>query len=419
MTDAPRTAEPSPQVDLPPAVEEVIQATTTAAEIAAPIAIPLKREDDNSVIPTKLDDVVVNVNDLKEHHVTVNVTDRDVINGHGVNNTDGNQEAKDPNVQLGGHAVADHANEHDVHVDVDVACINDATQELLAQAATVAQEHLAEEMVSEMAVTAANAAVEHVERVDHAEHAGSILPSELSAEVAASAAAVAASLNHESTDLLLSSEIAQIAAESSGDADPGSGVPTSMSHEQHLASRRQKDRERYASMTKDQREAYNKKRREQYHRQSEDSRRKRRERERNRYHSLSSDKAKERNARRAALERERYKKLSPAELAARNAKRRERASILRARKKALAQGIDIQTMQQQQGAAVAVPQLPVQVPTAADMNMDLVRVYDSPLTSDLAYDALVSNHQDVQSTMQLTHDNSAPTAEENDESVAV
>lgn len=171
-----------------------------------------------------------------------------------------------------------------------------------------------------------------------------ILPSVLSAEVAA-AAAVAASLNQDHNDLLLSSEIAQIAAESAegGNNNPDSGsepVPpldggnhSGVSHEQHLASRRRKDRERYASMSQEEREAYNKKRREQYHRQSEESRRKRRERERKRYHALSTEKAKERNARRASLERERYKKLSPNELAERNAKRRERAAMLRAQKK--------------------------------------------------------------------------------------
>ena len=51
-------------------------------------------------------------------------------------------------------------------------------------------------------------------------------------------------------------------------------------HEDQLATRRLKDRERYASMTPEQRQIYNAKRREQYHRQSEASRQRRRERER-------------------------------------------------------------------------------------------------------------------------------------------
>ena len=88
------------------------------------------------------------------------------------------------------------------------------------------------------------------------------------------------------------------------------------SHSDQLAQRRQKDRQRYASMTPDQRQIYNAKRREQYHRQSETSRQRRRERERSRYHSLTQDAAKERNARRAKLERERYQRLSPEELEA-------------------------------------------------------------------------------------------------------
>lgn len=107
------------------------------------------------------------------------------------------------------------------------------------------------------------------------------------------------------------------------------------SHEAHLANRRQKDRQRYALMSNEQREVYNSKRREQYHRQSEISRKKRRERERIRYHSLEHSKAKDRNSRRASLERERYKKLTPEELAQRNAKRRSRAAALRAQKKAM------------------------------------------------------------------------------------
>ena len=110
----------------------------------------------------------------------------------------------------------------------------------------------------------------------------------------------------------------------------------SHSHEAQLAARRLKDRQRYASMTPEQRQAYNAKRREQYHRQSENSRVKRRERERARYHSLTQPAAKERNARRARLERERYQRLSPEELEAKNRKRRERAALARQKKNAAA-----------------------------------------------------------------------------------
>lgn len=106
----------------------------------------------------------------------------------------------------------------------------------------------------------------------------------------------------------------------------------SLSHEEQLAARRMKDRERYATMTAEQRRAYNSKRRDQYHRQTENSRQKRRERERNRYHSLTTDDAKDRNARRAKLERERYQKLSPTDLEVKNRKRRERAANARHKK---------------------------------------------------------------------------------------
>ena len=105
-------------------------------------------------------------------------------------------------------------------------------------------------------------------------------------------------------------------------------------HEDLLAARRMKDRQRYATMTPDQRQAYNAKRREQYHRQSELSRQRRRERERQRYHALQADDAKTRNKRRAKLERERYQKLSPDELEAKNRRRRERAAMNRQRKDA-------------------------------------------------------------------------------------
>jgi hypothetical protein len=106
----------------------------------------------------------------------------------------------------------------------------------------------------------------------------------------------------------------------------------SMSHEEQLAARRLKDRQRYAGMSEEQRMAYNAKRREQYHRQNEISRNRRRERERNRYHSLAEEEAKARNERRAKLERERYQRLTPEELEAKNRKRRERALLARSKK---------------------------------------------------------------------------------------
>jgi len=183
------------------------------------------------------------------------------------------------------------------------------------------------------------------------------------------AATVAASLNHQHNDLLLTNEIAQIAAESA--AADESIAAIEISHEQHLAHRRRKDRERYASMTEDQRESYNKKRRDQYHRQSEESRRKRRERERNRYHSLTADRAKERNARRAALERDRYKKLSPNELAARNAKRRERAAMLRAQKKVAQQGLVLES-HATEAVKVTEPAPSATAPTPAETTIDTV-----------------------------------------------
>eukprot|EP00522_Entomoneis_paludosa_P012366 CAMPEP_0172455414 /NCGR_PEP_ID=MMETSP1065-20121228/12056_1 /TAXON_ID=265537 /ORGANISM="Amphiprora paludosa, Strain CCMP125" /LENGTH=408 /DNA_ID=CAMNT_0013207875 /DNA_START=97 /DNA_END=1323 /DNA_ORIENTATION=- len=122
-----------------------------------------------------------------------------------------------------------------------------------------------------------------------------------------------------------------------GAAHPGSslGLPpgaNTASHEEQLAARRLKDRQRYANMSLDQRQVYNSKRREQYHRQSELSRQRRRERERTRYHALESDQAQHRNSQRAKLERERYQRLSPAELEAKNRKRRERAAVLRQKK---------------------------------------------------------------------------------------
>jgi len=234
--------------------------------------------------------------------------------------------------------------------------------------------------------------------------ASSILaPSEISAEVTAAAAAAAASLNGFSggdSDIMLSNEIAQTvldAATPHGSQDPSQSDKPNFSHEQHLASRRMKDRERYASMTPDQREIYNSKRREQYHRQSENSRKKRRERERTRYHSLTLSDAKERNIRRAALERERYKKLDPAELAARNARRRERAAALRAQKKAAAAAaaaaavnpngkVDMDITMQTQVVAPMVPQAAeVQAPVgdaAQTVLMEQVMVEGTEMKTD-------------------------------------
>lgn len=194
----------------------------------------------------------------------------------------------------------------------------------------------------------------------------SILSSNISADVVSTAAAAAAAygslLPNDAEDMVQTQQIAQMNMiqgqhRGSGDSmtsgggsssnlvcDQGNSISGSDgdggedSREQHLASRRLKDRERYASMSEEQREEYNHKRREQYHRQSEESRKRRRERERERYHSLPPEQAKERNVRRATLERERYKRLSADELAARNAKRRARAAAMRAQKRTAQQG---------------------------------------------------------------------------------
>jgi hypothetical protein len=56
-------------------------------------------------------------------------------------------------------------------------------------------------------------------------------------------------------------------AASAGSSVAGSASP-SQSHEESLAARRLKDRQRYANMTAEQRQQYNAKRREQYHRQN-------------------------------------------------------------------------------------------------------------------------------------------------------
>lgn len=100
------------------------------------------------------------------------------------------------------------------------------------------------------------------------------------------------------------------------------------------ASRRARDRERYANMTQEERDAYNARRRKQYTQQSDAVRQRRRQRERARYHSMPEDKVKERNAKRARLERERYKKMPKEVLEERNRKRRERAAAARKKKMA-------------------------------------------------------------------------------------
>ena len=122
---------------------------------------------------------------------------------------------------------------------------------------------------------------------------------------------------------------AMATAVSTCDASSTSPGEEFQEHGEQLSSRRMKDRERYASMTPEQRQVYNAKRREQYHRQSDLSRHKRRERERNRYHALTNELAVDRNTRRAKLERERYQKLTPTELEAKNRARRERAAASR------------------------------------------------------------------------------------------
>jgi hypothetical protein len=195
----------------------------------------------------------------------------------------------------------------------------------------------------------------------------SILTSNISAEVVSAAAAAAAAyggLLPDADDIVQSQEIAQLTQTTMGHGDHsdmdmhGDHGDLQVSHEEHLASRRQKDRERYASMSHEQRDVYNCKRREQYHRQSNTSRKKRRERERIRYHSLTMDRAKERNVRRASLERDRYKRLTADELSARNAKRRGRAASLRHQKKAVAAVVNV-------GVS-----LPMEAPPAA-VNMEV------------------------------------------------
>lgn len=127
-------------------------------------------------------------------------------------------------------------------------------------------------------------------------------------------------------------------------------------HGRQLAIRRVKDRNRYWSMSADERNAKNAKRREKYKHQRVmekeaeqapdgeganpdlfqqiiNRKKIRRDKERERYHALDEEAKKVRNQKRAARERERYHALTPDEKAERNRRRRERAAELRARKK--------------------------------------------------------------------------------------
>ena len=99
---------------------------------------------------------------------------------------------------------------------------------------------------------------------------------------------------------------------------PAANEATGGNRGEHLAGRRKKDRERYAAMSDEARDAYNAKRRAQYHKQGKDQRQKRRDRERARYHAVDEESRSKRNTRRAEMERNRYKKLTPEQLAERS-----------------------------------------------------------------------------------------------------
>jgi|EP00979_Chaetoceros_neogracilis_P003839 hypothetical protein len=249
----------------------------------------------------------------------------------------------------------------------------------------------------------------HIDMKNDIDHS-SILTSNISAEVVSAAAAAAAAyggLLSEPEDIVQPHDLAHLT--SVVDDDGQSFLDVGMSHEEHLASRRQKDRERYASMSHEQREVYNCKRREQYHRQSEGSRKKRRERERVRYHSLVPVKAKERNVRRATLERDRYKKLSLDELASRNSKRRARAASLRAQKKANVAAAQAQRQAlagvQVQHSVLADAPVPVGMQQQAPMEMPSMHpgngvpmpsVHMDPVTmASLSVDVADMNHLDL------------------------
>ena len=132
-------------------------------------------------------------------------------------------------------------------------------------------------------------------------------------EAAASVEATAAAIAAASTAAVEAAAEAAIAVHGQTLPDPSvSGGPDDTSHETHLANRRQKDRARYASMSPEQRQAYNSKRRQQYHKQSNNQRQKRRDRERERYHSVEDEDRRKRNQKRAEMERLRYKRLNPA-----------------------------------------------------------------------------------------------------------
>ena len=249
----------------------------------------------------------------------------------------------------------------------------------------------------------------HIDMKNDIDHS-SILTSNISAEVVSAAAAAAAAyggLLPEPEDIVQPHDLAHLT--SVVDDDGQSFLDVGMSHEEHLASRRQKDRERYASMSHEQREVYNCKRREQYHRQSETSRKKRRERERVRYHSLVPSKAKERNVRRATLERDRYKKLSLDELASRNSKRRARAASLRTQKKAnvaaaLAQRQALAAVQAQHSVMSEAPltvimqqQPPMEMPSMHPGNgLSMSTVHMDPVTmAGLSVDVVDMSHMDL------------------------
>lgn len=81
-----------------------------------------------------------------------------------------------------------------------------------------------------------------------------------------------------------------------------------LSHQKQVADRREKDQQKYAAMSKDERREYNAKRRDKYHRQSRESRQKKRQRERNRYHEesvMSEAESQARQERRDKLQQER------------------------------------------------------------------------------------------------------------------
>eukprot|EP00977_Amphora_coffeiformis_P000970 scaffold205_cov148-Amphora_coffeaeformis.AAC.1 len=224
-----------------------------------------------------------------------------------------------------------HNHHHDVNQDVVLDEKDAATSALIAEAAAAAMEAaVADVDVTAAALAAQDAAAEE----HHRDQTVALAASAAAAEEAANVAAAAnAKKNEQRRKRYREKAVEEEAKQAEGKKQRSStGSVSSQSHEEALAARRLKDRQRYANMTPDQRQQYNQKRREQYHRQTELSRQKRRERERARYHSLTNDAAKDRNTRRAKLERERYQKLSAEELEAKNRRRRERAAMARQKK---------------------------------------------------------------------------------------